>query len=79
MSLYKHAQQSLELKPFIKFMIGEPLYLMWHPHGLPYCTRFGIFSGAGSCLAVPATHLHRLMLYLAERSEIDSVTMPSFY
>ncbi|KAG5537749.1 hypothetical protein RHGRI_025014 [Rhododendron griersonianum] len=28
-----------------ELMIGEPLYLMGHPHGLPYCTHFGIFSG----------------------------------
>ncbi|KAG5537750.1 hypothetical protein RHGRI_025015 [Rhododendron griersonianum] len=115
-----------------ELMIGEPLYLMGHPHGLPYCTRFRIFSsyrspkefseamqvglplasppnfpddfkyleidieapsdfsgglvctgdgylagilvvgldassnceGAISCLAVPATHLQRLLLFL---------------
>lgn len=135
-----HAGKILERE----LMIGEPLYLMGHPHGRPYCTRFGIFSGyrspnefsesmlgglslasppdfpndfkfveidieapsgfsggpvctadgslggilvvgldgcegAVSSLAVPATHLERLMLFLKKKSEADSPIMPGFF
>lgn len=60
--------------------------------GGPICTGDGYLAvilvasldgssceGAVSCLAVPATQFQCLMLFLEDKSETDSVIMPSFY